>query len=51
MFVKHFEPKSSYSKHISFIDFRSHGFDFQPIYVNFVREPVQRIISWYYYIR
>ncbi len=24
---------------------------FQPIYINFVREPVQRIISWYYYIR
>lgn len=23
----------------------------QPIYINFVREPVQRIISWYYYIR
>ncbi len=21
------------------------------MYVNFVREPVQRVISWYYYIR
>ena len=23
----------------------------KPVYVNMVREPVNRIVSWYYYIR
>ena len=52
MFAKNFSEPSSYSKHISFFHFHDCGPQYkQPIYVNFVREPVQRIISWYYYIR
>ena len=54
LFQANFTPPCSYSKHISFIDFNEfrEEIDFpMPIYMNFVREPVQRIISWYYYVR
>ena len=52
MFAKNFTPPTSYSKHISFFNFKDCGEHYkQPIYMNFVREPVQRVISWYYYIR
>ena len=40
----------SYVKHINFIDFTEFNMT-QPIYINFVRDPVSRVISWYYYIR
>ncbi|XP_046807965.1 heparan sulfate 2-O-sulfotransferase pipe-like isoform X2 [Lucilia cuprina] len=40
----------SYAMHINYIDFRS--FDLpQPIYINMVRDPVERVISWYFYMR
>eukprot|EP00095_Tigriopus_kingsejongensis_P010557 snap_masked-scaffold421_size176100-processed-gene-0.2 protein:Tk10557 transcript:snap_masked-scaffold421_size176100-processed-gene-0.2-mRNA-1 annotation:"heparan sulfate 2-o-sulfotransferase pipe" len=52
MFTKNFTPPCVYNKHMSFVDFPTLGPDFyRPIYMNFVREPVQRVISWYYYIR
>lgn len=40
----------SYSKHMNFLDFEEFNFT-NPIYINFVRDPVERIISWYYYTR
>ena len=40
----------SYVKHINFLDFTEFNMT-QPIYINFVRDPVSRVISWYYYIR
>ncbi|TRY71697.1 hypothetical protein TCAL_01018 [Tigriopus californicus] len=52
MFMENFTEPSVYNKHISFIDFETLGSEYyRPIYMNFVREPVQRVISWYYYIR
>ena len=40
----------SYVKHLNFLNFEE--FDRKnPIYINMVRHPVERIISWYYYIR
>ena len=42
----------AFLKHLNFLDFSE--FDpevVNPIYMNFVRHPVERIISWYYYIR
>ena len=52
MFVDNFTEPSVYNKHTSFIDMKQLGNQFiQPIYINFVREPVSRIISWYYYVR
>ena len=40
----------TYTKHINFIDFEEFNFT-NPIYINMVRHPVERVISWYYYIR
>ena len=40
----------SYVKHVNFLNFEE--FDKKnPIYINMVRHPVERVISWYYYIR
>ena len=41
---------AAYIKHINFLDFEE--FDrLNPIYINMVRNPIDRVISWYYYIR
>jgi len=40
----------SYVKHVNFLNFEEFGRK-NPIYINMVRHPVERIISWYYYIR
>lgn len=44
------EDGSVYVSHVNWIDFAA--FDLpKPIYVNMVRDPVERVISWYYYVR
>ena len=40
----------SYVKHINFLNFEDFGHT-NPIYINFVRHPIDRVISWYYYVR
>ncbi|XP_059219907.1 heparan sulfate 2-O-sulfotransferase pipe-like isoform X1 [Stomoxys calcitrans] len=40
----------TYSKHVAYIDFEDLDYP-EPIYINLVRNPVERIISWFYYIR
>ena len=40
----------AYSMHFNYINFRLYGLP-QPIYINMVRDPVERIISWFYYRR
>ncbi|XP_071454367.1 uronyl 2-sulfotransferase homolog pip [Hetaerina americana] len=43
-------PPAVYVKHVCFTNFTK--FDLpEPIYVNMVRDPVERVISWYYYVR
>ncbi|XP_026473237.1 heparan sulfate 2-O-sulfotransferase pipe [Ctenocephalides felis] len=44
------EAPSVYVKHVCFTNFTRWGLP-QPIYVNIVRDPVERVISWYYYVR
>ncbi len=39
-----------YIKHMNFVDFGRFGYA-TPIYVNLVRHPIERVVSWYYYIR
>lgn len=42
--------ESAYMAHINYIDFKE--FDLpKPIYINLVRDPVERVISWYFYAR
>ncbi|CAG7835447.1 unnamed protein product [Allacma fusca] len=45
-----FTPPSTYVKHTCFSNFTRHGYP-MPIYMNFVRDPIERVISWFYYIR
>ena len=40
----------SYVKHMNFLNFEEFN-KTNPIYVNIVRHPVERVISWYYYVR
>ncbi|XP_050675211.1 heparan sulfate 2-O-sulfotransferase pipe isoform X1 [Leptidea sinapis] len=43
-------PPASYIKHVCYTNFTRFGYP-SPIYVNVVRDPVERVISWYYYVR
>ncbi|XP_046396684.1 heparan sulfate 2-O-sulfotransferase pipe [Ischnura elegans] len=43
-------PPAVYVKHVCFTNFTKFGLP-EPIYVNMVRDPVERVISWYYYVR
>ncbi|XP_045120608.1 heparan sulfate 2-O-sulfotransferase pipe-like isoform X2 [Portunus trituberculatus] len=45
-----FRPPSVYVKHVCYINFTTFNIT-QPIYINMVRDPVERVISWYYYVR
>jgi len=48
--VNSFQPSSVYVKHVCFTNFTKFNLP-MPIYVNMVRDPVERVISWYYYVR
>lgn len=39
-----------YSQHIAYINFTRFALP-RPIYINLVRDPIERIISWHYYVR
>lgn len=39
-----------YTKHANFLEFEEFN-QTTPIYINIVRDPVERILSWYYYTR
>ncbi|XP_039486423.1 heparan sulfate 2-O-sulfotransferase pipe isoform X3 [Drosophila santomea] len=41
---------SSYTKHVAFLDFDQLDEPW-PIYINLVRDPVERLVSWFYYVR
>ncbi|KAL4712036.1 hypothetical protein ACJJTC_003703 [Scirpophaga incertulas] len=43
-------PPAAYIKHVCYTNFTRFGYP-SPIYVNVVRDPVERVISWYYYVR
>ncbi|XP_052843961.1 heparan sulfate 2-O-sulfotransferase pipe isoform X4 [Drosophila gunungcola] len=41
---------NTYTKHVAFLDF-SHLDEPWPIYINLVRDPIERLVSWFYYAR
>lgn len=48
--IAKFGEGSVYIEHVNWIDFEEFGLS-KPIYINMVRDPVEKIISWYYYVR
>lgn len=44
------EQPAAYVHHVNFINF-THLEVPRPIYINMVRDPVERVISWFYYAR
>ena len=48
--ISKYPENSVYSKHVAMVDFRKFNMP-MPIYINLVRHPVDRLISWHYYIR
>lgn len=48
--ISELEDGSIWIQHVNWIDFED--FDLpKPIYINMVRDPVERVISWYFYAR
>lgn len=49
-FVNSFRAPATYVKHVCYANFTRFNLP-DPIYINLVRDPVERVISWYYYVR
>ncbi|XP_067647739.1 heparan sulfate 2-O-sulfotransferase pipe isoform X3 [Eurosta solidaginis] len=48
--ILNLDDGSIFVSYVNYLNFTKYG-EQRPIYVNMVRDPVERVISWYYYIR
>jgi len=48
--INYFDAPAVYVKHVCYVNFTQFNLP-DPIYINLVRDPVERVISWYYYVR
>lgn len=48
--IAHLKTPTFYNRHIHYLDFKKHGLK-SPIYINMLRDPVDRFVSHYNYIK
>lgn len=48
--ISNLDEGFAFVSHMNYLNFTQFGHA-RPIYINMVRDPVERVISWYYYLR